>query len=528
MEIVNIAFKKLSSKIDLFNREVDDEYKIDYSYINIKLIKSMTVGHIMRILKQLLNQINTISFKKLWSWYEIKHLVEISNGITYLLKYYHYLPLKEKWEITIFEMMIIGKYLESNIDFINLMKSCKKYQSLTSRYHFNPIDEISLFPKMQTQHFYKNSEQKKKKGMIKYIYWCDIDYYRYLSRSSNEEFKKVCDFSIVIKRAKNEHIESCIIPEGVTSIQNKCFYYYEYLTRIILPTTLKNIGESSFEFTNIKCVIIPNGVTSIGDKCFIDCRSLSRVLLPSTLIKMGKRALESTKIENMVIPESVSTISDGCFRNCTKLSSIQLPSTLERIGSDAFGCSGLREIKIPETVTYIGKSVFYYCKRMKKMTISTQLLTNENNDHFSCSGIEEIIIPEGITSIRKKFLFKSFKHLKTVKLPSTIKTIGACAFFFSRIINITIPEGVTSIGNCCFYDCTRLTQIQLPSTLLEIGKNAFFGSDINSIVIPEQVTSIGYNIFGECVSLKAIVNLSNVIIEPRTLKPMYSHEIISF
>ena len=62
-------------------------------------------------------------------------------------------------------MMIIGKYLESNSDFIDVMKICKKYQTLTSRYYFNPIDDISLFFRMQTQHFYKrDSEQEKIEG----------------------------------------------------------------------------------------------------------------------------------------------------------------------------------------------------------------------------------------------------------------------------------------------------------------------------------------------------------------------------
>ena len=34
---------------------------------------------------------------------------------------------KEVWEITIYEMMIIGKYFETNNDFINVMKVSKKY-----------------------------------------------------------------------------------------------------------------------------------------------------------------------------------------------------------------------------------------------------------------------------------------------------------------------------------------------------------------------------------------------------------------
>ena len=38
--------------------------------------------------------------------------------------------LKEKWEITIDVMMIIGKYFEENNDYINVMKVAKRYQQL--------------------------------------------------------------------------------------------------------------------------------------------------------------------------------------------------------------------------------------------------------------------------------------------------------------------------------------------------------------------------------------------------------------
>ena len=53
--------------------------------------------------------------------------------------------LKKKWEITIDIMMIIGKYFETNIDYIHVMKLCKRYEQLTQMYHFNPISDCSIF-----------------------------------------------------------------------------------------------------------------------------------------------------------------------------------------------------------------------------------------------------------------------------------------------------------------------------------------------------------------------------------------------
>ena len=41
-----------------------------------------------------------------------------------------YKQSKEKWQMTIDFIMIVGKYFKSNKDFINVMKVCKKYKEL--------------------------------------------------------------------------------------------------------------------------------------------------------------------------------------------------------------------------------------------------------------------------------------------------------------------------------------------------------------------------------------------------------------
>jgi hypothetical protein len=84
---------------------------------------------------------------------------------------------ENKYEISIDFLMIIGKYFNTNEDFINVMKVNKKYQELVLMYKFNPISDISLFKNIQTQHFYKRKDIKnKKERMYRYIYWYYIDY----------------------------------------------------------------------------------------------------------------------------------------------------------------------------------------------------------------------------------------------------------------------------------------------------------------------------------------------------------------
>lgn len=70
--------------------------------------------------------------------------------------------IEKDYRITNDFMIIVGKYLEEQRDYVNLMKVCKEYQYLAEIYKFNPIVEPnvniddSLFPNVQTPSFYNN------------------------------------------------------------------------------------------------------------------------------------------------------------------------------------------------------------------------------------------------------------------------------------------------------------------------------------------------------------------------------------
>ena len=178
--------------------------------------------------------------------------------------------------------MIVGKYFKSNSDFINVMKSCKRYHDLAQMYHFNPISDISLFNKMETQYLYDKKDIKKER-MRQYIYWYTVDGYELKHKRENEILKKVeinkekgwgedeLAYPLPVKNGE------CVVPEGVTSIGIGCFSGRSSLTSVQLPSSLITIEEYAFEKTKIKSIIIPEGVTSIKDRCFSECELLSSV-----------------------------------------------------------------------------------------------------------------------------------------------------------------------------------------------------------------------------------------------------------
>ena len=228
---------------------------------------------------------------------------------------------KKKWELTIDFIMIIGKYLESNSDFINIMKVCKKYRELVLMYKFNPINDISLFENIQTQHFYnENDGYNKKNGMHQYIYWYFIDYKLIKNKKDNEIFKNIQLNTEIIDLLSGKYpleIENgnCTIPEGITKIGYRCFYYCSELTNIILPSSLKQIGQNAFYNTNITTITIPEGITKIGNNCFYNCNQLTNIILPSSLKQIGDNAFYNT-ITTITIPKDYKINYNSFPDNC--------------------------------------------------------------------------------------------------------------------------------------------------------------------------------------------------------------------
>lgn len=122
-------------------------------------------------------------------------------------------------------------------------------------------------------------------------------------------------------------VESVVVPEGVTELEENAFYYCSAMTSITLPDSL----------------------TTIGDKCFSWCSALETVKLPS-----GLRAL-----------------SGYCFNQCTSLQSVSLPKGLAAVGVRAFsGCENLKVLLLGESVTSVGSYAFRDCKALEVVSLS--------------------------------------------------------------------------------------------------------------------------------------------------------------
>ena len=349
---------------------------------------------------------------------------------------------KKKLEISIDFSMIIGKYFKSNEDFINIMKANKKYKELVEMYFCNPISDISLFPNIQTQHFYKEEDIKnKKENLFQYIYWYNIDYNKFKNKKNNEIFKNV-ELGILNNIKENEDIhplkveENCIIPEGITKIGEDYFRGCSQLKNIKLPNSLKEIGLNNFYGTNIKNIKIPEGIIKIPKNCFKNCLRLINIEFSNSLIEIDDYAFSFSGLKKINFNYGLKRIGNYCFDSCIDLNEINLPNSLKEIGIGAFKFTIIKILNIPNKITRIEDYCFYKCNQ-----------------------------------------------LIVIDLPETLEEIGKKSFYGTNIETISIPDNVKKLGDNCFDDCLNLYYISLPDNLEEIGNKCFYNDNLDKEIL---------------------------------------------
>ena len=366
-------------------------------------------------------------------------------------------------------------------------------------------------------------------------------------------------------------VTEVLIPEGVTTIGDYAFYYFENIASVSIPNSVTSVGDYAFpndlkyyeygnalylgnsenpylylakaKSTNITSCTIHKDTKFIGYDAFYNCTKLKTVTFAenSQLTSIGDDAFyRCSGLTSITIPSSVTSIGSSAFGGCTGLTSITFGenSKLTSIGSSAFGgCTGLMSITIPSSVTSIGSSAFRGCTSLTSITIPSSVTSIGSSAFDGCTGLTSITIPDGVMSIGydafgntayyndeshwENGVLYIGNHLiaaddvsSTYSVKEGTLTIAGGAFEdCDSLTSITIPSSVTSIGSSAFDGCTGLMSITFGenSKLTSIGSSAFYRcSGLTSITIPSSVTSIGSSAFEDCDSLTSITIPSSV------------------
>lgn len=237
-------------------------------------------------------------------------------------------------------------------------------------------------------------------------------------------------------------LTSITIPKNVVSIGTLVFGDCSELESIIVATDnatfksennclLSKDGQSLF--LGCKNSVIPDGVTTVEERAFLACTGLTNITIPNSVKAIKHAAFDNcTKLTSVILNEGLATIGEYAFRYCSSLKNISIPYSVTTIGSWAFeNCNSFTSLTISKNVASIGEEAFDGCGGLESITVSPEnenyksqnncLLSKDGKILFT--GSNNGIIPDGVTEIRGG-AFSDCKGLKVVTIPDSVIYIG--------------------------------------------------------------------------------------------------------
>jgi hypothetical protein len=109
----------------------------------------------------------------------------------------------------------------------------------------------------------------------------------------------------------------------VTRMSDGCLNSYLHLSKVSIPSSVKEIGNGSFAFAGFTFKSLPEGVEKVGDGCFADS-FVSKMEFPSSVTSIGDRCFLGCSYLTSVIIRSpnLTKIGKGCFVECIRLTEL--------------------------------------------------------------------------------------------------------------------------------------------------------------------------------------------------------------
>lgn len=306
---------------------------------------------------------------------------------------------------------------------------------------------------------------------------------------------------------------------------NFCLFGNQTLTgNIVLPNSVKIIGNAAFANSGVVNVVLGNGVETIGEQAFALCENLTTMALGAYDFDEGKLADSSLK-----------NIGNYAFNGCTSLKEIEIPESVTVIGSYAFKDTGIWKAITEDGVIYAGNWVVGFSDTLSgNVTLKNGTVGISNYAFYQCTGLTGIRMPNTVKQVGRAAFYKCTK-LTSVTLPNMLEVIEDYTFYHCDMLQLfELPPVLRSIGRSAFYKCGSVAQqtgseeettnrtdevFTIPSAVTTIGDYAFYGcgyegSDDNGnkvaygidiVIIGDSVEHIGANAFYNFVSMRELV-----------------------
>lgn len=199
---------------------------------------------------------------------------------------------------------------------------------------------------------------------------------------------------------------------------------YEYDDTFVFPDIIDGrrvttIGDGFFTWFEGTEIALPACCENIMEFAFAKAQKLKRIVLPATLKSIGDGAFAGAMNLQLEIDEAnpYLTVKDNCIysKDMTVLYSapsvsgkLLLPDTLKEIRPYAFFYNtNVTEIVIPAGVTTIGEFAFGLCTNLKKLTFRGNKLSYIDSCVFIKTGLETVTLPSSVKCLHPNAFLQS-------------------------------------------------------------------------------------------------------------------------
>ena len=283
------------------------------------------------------------------------------------------------------------------------------------------------------------------------------------------EFLRSVSFPEEIAVAEGNPVYRCI--DSVLFYEDHTLVYYPETkedTEYTVPEGTVTIEEEAFHSETLQSLVVPDSVTTIENRAFRYCDSLVSAQIGTGVEIIPAGAFDGcSELVSVSLPEGLREIHAYAFDiTDSKLHDIVLPSTVENIGSSAFRVTeGFGEIILPESLKnmdYYAFSVDNYEDRnavfvQESLTIPAGLEFDPRMLHGVLLKRFEIAEGNPYHSVTEDGVLMSKDGRTLVAVPGQMEG------------SYEIPEGVERIAYGAFDEANSLSDIYLPDSLLDIG-----------------------------------------------------------
>ena len=153
-----------------------------------------------------------------------------------------------------------------------------------------------------------------------------------------------------------------ILPPGIIEIYDQAFRANPDIENVIIPDSVRRIGNEAFSWTKIMEIILPTSVYELGENVFSYCHQLKTASISDKIDRIPAHAFEGcVSLENIVLSKRIKHLGEFAFADCCKLQGTLSFPNIETIGACAFyGCWSLTRIILGSSLKSVGNNALMF------------------------------------------------------------------------------------------------------------------------------------------------------------------------